>query len=119
MTYSNDQEVILDGNIYFLQYAVFTKEDVMKEVTKKLDNYFVITEDNKYYVYLGAYTSFSNALKYQKILEENGIYTYLKNDYLNNGKEDDIKKLDKEILKENDPKKMREINNQIIEIFKS
>ena len=110
--------MILDGNIYFLQYAIFTKEDVMNDVTKKLDNYFVIKDDNKYYVYLGAFISLDNALKYQKILEDNKIYTYIKNDYLNNGLEDDIKKLDNDFQKEKDISKLKEINNKIIKLFK-
>ena len=116
-TYSNEQEMILDGNIYFLQYAIFTKEEVLDDVTSKLDNYFINTEDGKYYVYLGAYTSISNALKYQKILEDEKIYTYLKNDYLNNGLEDEIKKLDKEMKKTDNVQKIKEINNKIIELF--
>ena len=116
-TYSNEQEMILDGNIYFLQYAIFTKEDVLDDVTSKLDNYFINMEDGKYYVYLGAYTSISNALKYQKILEDEKIYTYLKNDYLNNGLEDEIKKLDKEMKKTDNVQKIKEINNKIIELF--
>lgn len=109
--------MILDGNIYFLQYAIFTKEEVMNDVIKKLDNYFIIHEDNKYYVYLGAYTTLSNAIKYQKILEENKIYTYIKNDYLNNGLENKIKLLDEEFKKESDLKKLKDINNKIIDLF--
>jgi len=110
--------MILDGNIYFLQYAVFTKEDVMNDVIENLNNYFVINEENKYYVYLGAYATLSNAIKYQKILEENKIYTYIKNDYLNNGLEDEIKILDEEFKRESDLKKLKEINNKIINLFK-
>ncbi len=118
-TYSNEQQMISDGNIYYLQYGVFTKENVMKDVTENLDNYFVKFEDNKYYVYLGAYTILQNAIKYQKILENNKIYTYIKNDYLNNGLEEDIKKIENDFPKENNELEIKNINNKIIKLFQN
>ena len=111
--------MILEGNIYFLQYGIYTKENVMNDVIKKLDNYFVIQEDNKYYVYLGAYITYSNALKMQKIFEDENIYTYIKNDYLNNGLEDEIKKLDNEFKEEENKQNIKDINNKIINLFKN
>ena len=90
-----------DGNIYYLQYASFTKKDVMEENIKKLSNYLVIEENNKYYVYVGATTFLENAHRLKNILEDNGIYTYIKNDYLGNSEIiNKIVRLDKEIIKE-------------------
>lgn len=117
-TYTTQEEMILEGNVYYLQYAIFTKEDVMLDAVKKLDNYFIIHLDNKYYVNVGAYLTLSNAKKYQKILEENKIYTYIKNDYINSDRKEKIKKWDSDFKKEKDTLKLREINNQIINIFK-
>ena len=101
-----------------MQYAIFTNEDVISEATGKLDNYFLIENDGKYYVYLGAYSTLANAEKMKKIYEDDKIYTYIKNDYISNGKEMEIKELSREIDNENNSLKLKEINNKIINIFK-
>ena len=103
----------LDGNIYYLQYAIFTNLDVLNDNIDKLDDYYLVTEDNKYYVYLGAYTDLLKANEMQKEYEKNGIYTYIKNDYLGNM---DI--VDKIKEKESENKDIKLINKEILEILR-
>ena len=116
-TYKTSSAMSIDGNIYILQYGSYISKDVMEENTKKLDNYLMIEEDDKYYVYLSVFTNKENALKMQKNYEKQNIYTYLKNDYISDEKlierikkmEEDVKDFDiKEVNKEiiNELKKM-------------
>lgn len=108
----------MDGNIYLLQYGSYISKSVMEENIKNLNNYIIVEEDNKFYVYVGAFTSLSNAKKMQKSLENKNIYTYLKNDYIGNTEIiNKIKDLDKDIIQ--NEKKMEESNKQILEILKS
>lgn len=101
----------IDGNVYILQYGSYISRNVMEENVKKLDDYLVVEDENKYYVYLGIYTNKENAIKMQEIYKENNIYTYLKNDYIGdkeiikrienvekNG--DDLKQITKKIINE-------------------
>ena len=118
-SYKEEQVMTSDGNIYYLQYASFTKKDVMDENTKKLDNYIVKEEDGKYYVYIGVTTILENANRLKKIFENNGIYTYIKNDYLGNSEIiNKIIALDKEIINEESDMKVYEKNQEIIKLLK-
>lgn len=108
-----------DGNIYLLQYGSYISKNIMEENIKKLDDYFVYEEDNKYYVFLGAYTKLDNANKVSKILEKNNLYTYIKNDYLGNSDViSEIEKLEIKIMEEDDHNKILKINKEILEILK-
>ena len=108
-----------DGNLYLLQYGSYISRDVMEENVKKLDDYFMYEDDDKYYVFLGAYTDLSIAKKVSKILDNKGIYTYIKNDYLGNSEViSKINTLEKSITEEDDEEKINEINKKIIEILK-
>ncbi len=118
-TYEIEKVMTSDGNIYYLQYASFTKKDVMEESVKKLNNYLIKESDNKYYVYIGASTILENANLLKKIYEENGIYTYIKNDYFDNSDiMNKIKKIDKEIINEEDDNIIMEKNKEILELLK-
>lgn len=109
-----------NGNIYLLQYASFINEEVLKENIKKLDYYLIYELDNKYYVYIGAYTNLDTALKMQKYFEEKEIYTYLKNDYLSDDKAiNEIDKYDVKILKEDDREKINNLNKNVINFLKT
>ena len=118
-TYEIEKVMTSDGNIYYLQYASFTKKDVMEESVKKLNKYLIKESDNKYYVYVGASTILENANLLKKIYEENGIYTYIKNDYFDNSDiMNKIKKIDKEIINEEDDNIIMEKNKEILELLK-
>ena len=118
-SYKNEQVMSSDGNLYLLQYGSYINYDVMEENVKKLDDYLVYELDEKYYVFLGAYTDLTIANKVSKILENKGIYTYIKNDYLGNsdaiGK---IRNLEKSIQEEEDYEKIILTNRKILEILK-
>ena len=118
-SYKNEQVMSSDGNLYLLQYGSYISRDVMEENVKKLDDYFMYEDDDKYYVFLGAYTDLSIAKKVSKILDNKGIYTYIKNDYLGNSEViSKINTLEKNIIMEDDEEKINEINQKIIEILK-
>ena len=112
-TYKTSTVNGVDGNIYILQYGSYISKNVMEENTKKLDNYLLVEEDNKYYVYLGIFTSHENALKMQKIYNNENIHTYLKEDYIGDEK---ITQMIKKI--ENQEKDLEIINNEIINELK-
>ena len=73
-----------DGNIYYVQYGVYTSNEAALENTSNLDNYIIQENDDKYYVYLGVTTSLNNALKIQEYYKEKDIYTYIRDDYVKN-----------------------------------
>ena len=107
------------GNIYYLQYAVFTNKEVMNENITKLDDYIIYEVDNKYYVCLGLYSSLDTALKVKKILDNMGVYTYIKNDYIT---DTSLIKIindhDKLVLEEKDINKVLEINKKNLDLIK-
>ena len=112
--------MISSGNIYLLQYASFINKDVMNENIKKLDNYIIYENEDKYYVYLGAYHNLDTARKMQVYFENKDIYTYIKNDYITNDTIiNKIKEIDNNILNEKDNNKIIELNKKILNILKN
>ncbi len=115
-TYQQEQVMTMDGNIYLLQYGSYINEEVMKENIKKLDNYIVVEEDEKYYVYVGAFINLDNAYKMQEKLKNNNIYTYIKNDYLDLNIIDKIKKIENKNIESD--KDLLRVNTEILNILK-
>ena len=119
-TYDNEKVMTSDGNIYLLQYGSFINKEVMNENVKKLDHYLVYEHDDKFYVYIGAFTRIDTALKMQTIFKNENIYTYIKNDYLGNSDViNEIGKLDEQIYNEKNITKIKEINNDILILLKN
>lgn len=117
--YQEELVIKSENNVYLLQYGAYQEESVMEENAKNLSNYIMITSDNKYYIYLGIYTNYSNALKVKKILEEEGISIYLKTEYLNNSELiSKINILDKKIGDIEKKEDILNINKEILELFK-
>ena len=119
-SYESEKVMESMGNIYLLQYGSYVNKQVMNEMVKNLDDYVIYQNDNKYYVYLGAYINLETARKMQKIYYEKSIHTYIKNDFISNT--DLISKLtdlDNEILEEDDNKKIIEINEEILKLLKN
>ena len=117
--YQEELVIKSEGNVYLLQYGAYQEKSVMEENTKSLSNYIEINNDNKYYIYLGIYTNYSNALKVKKILEEEGISIYLKTEYLNNLELiSKINILDKKIGDIEKKEDILNINKEILELFK-
>lgn len=73
-----------DGNIYYVQYGVYTSNEAALSNARNLDNYVIKELDDKYYVYLGITTSYNTALKIQSLYEEKDIHTYIRSDYVEN-----------------------------------
>lgn len=116
-SYSVEQVSTIDGNIYLLQYGSYINEVVKDENVKNLDNYLSYMSDDKYYVFVGASTYYENALLLSQKLEEEGIYTYIKNDYISDSSL--IKKisdLDKEVIQNNTL--IKEKNEEILNLLK-
>ena len=76
--YEGKEYLESDGNIYYVQYGVYTTLDAAKENSQKLDNYKIVEEDDKYYIYLGVTTSHEVALKIQEYYKGKDIYTYIR-----------------------------------------
>lgn len=118
-TYQNEQVMASDGNLYLLQYGSYINKEVMNKNIEKLKNYLIYQEENKYYVYVGAYTIYENALNMQKKFEEEGIYTYIKNDYYgDSNKLQKIKVLEQNLIEKNTKEKI-EINTKILDILQN
>ena len=118
-SYKTETVMASTGNIYYLQYAVFNNKEVMNENITKLDDYIIYEVDNKYYVYLGIYSSLDTALKVKKILDNMGVYTYIKNDYIT---DTSLIKIindhDTLVLEEKDINKVLEINKKNLDLIK-
>ncbi len=119
-TYQQEQVMTMDGNIYLLQYGSYINEEVMKENIKKLDNYMIYQEENKYYVFIGGFINLENALKLQKIYENKGIYTYIKNDYIADNKIiNEIEEIDFLALETNNDEAFLNESLRILNILKN
>jgi len=106
-----------DGNIYFVQYGVYTSNEAALENAIYLDNYIIDELDEKYYVYLGITTTYNAALKIQNIYKEKDIHTYIRSDYVNNFEVLNILKEYDEKL--NNLETEEEIQSVIKEIFRN
>ena len=92
----------------------------MQDNLNKLNDYITYEDDNKYYVFVGAFINLENALKLQNILNNQNIYTYIKNDYISDNKIiKEIEKYDEEAIKTDDEDKIIKLNKNILSILKS
>lgn len=100
-----------DGNIFYLQYGVYTTEDAAKENTKNLEiEHFIKELDSKYYVYLGVTTDYDKALKLKEKYEKDNIHIYIRSDYVENSETLlKLKEYDSKLNDENVESVMKEI----------
>lgn len=118
-SYETEQVMKSSENIYLLQYGSYINKEVMDKNISKLDDYILYEKDNKYYIYVGAYTSIETTTKMRDYFNNQKIYTYIKNDYLDDlDTINDIDNLDKKILNEKDYKKNKEYNKKILDLLK-
>lgn len=83
--YQKKDSVFSEGtNMYFLQQGVYTKEDSIEKNIKKLSQSITVSEDGKYYVYIGMTASKEQAEKIQKIYRDQNIELYIREEKLNN-----------------------------------
>ena len=102
--YKGSEYINQDGNIYYVQYGVYTTNESALENTKKLDNNYLIKElDGKYYVYLAITEDYNLALKIQKYYKDKNIYSYIRTDYVENSETlEKLKKYDNQIKEASD-----------------
>lgn len=113
--YSGIEYLNEDGNIYYVQYGVYTSQDAALSNASNLDNYLIQEMDDKYYVYLGVTTNYNTALKLQNLYNEQDIHTYIRSDYVSNS--ETLNKLKEYDLKLEDLEQEEEIKEVIKEIF--
>ena len=117
-----EEETVMksEGNVYLLQYGIYTDKDVLNENIKKLSNYIVYEESNKYYVYLGVFINYENAYKMSELLENEKIYTFIKNDYIgDNDLVDKLKILDKKVTNLKKESEIKEISLKMLDLYKT
>ena len=106
-----------DGNIYYLQYGVYTTEEAAKNNSENIRHeHFIREMDGKYYVYLGVTTDYEKALKLQKNYENENIHIYIRDDYVENSETlSKLKEYDSQIEDNNVETVMKEIfeNNEL------
>lgn len=100
-----------DGNIYYLQYGVYTTKDAAISNSENIkEQHFIIERDTKYYVYLGVTTNYDRALQLKEKYEMENIYIYIRSDYVENSEIlDKLKEYDKKITDDNVETVMKEI----------
>ena len=113
--YSGIEYLNEDGNIYYVQYGVYTSQDAALSNASNLDNYLIQEMDDKYYVYLGVTTNYNTALKIQNLYNEQDIHTYIRSDYVSNS--ETLNKLKEYDLKLEDLEQEEDIQEVIKEIF--
>ena len=82
--YDGKEYLDQDGNIYYIQYGVYTSSEAALANTFNLNTYVIRELDDKYYVYLGITTSYDAALKIQNFYKDKDIHTYIRSDYVEN-----------------------------------
>lgn len=119
-SYQEETVMKSEGNVYLLQYGIYTTKEVLNENIKKLTDYIVYEKDNKYYVYLGIFVNYENAYKVSELLENKNIYTYIKNDYL--GDTNLIKKLnilDEKMIDLKKEYEIKSLNREMLDLYKT
>ena len=106
-----------DGNIYYVQYGVYTSNEAALNNTINLDNYIISEDDDKYYVYLGITTSYNTALKIQELYKEKDVYTYIRSDFVNNS--ETLNKLKEYDLRLDNLENENDIQGVMKEIFEN
>ncbi len=109
--YKGKDYIEIDGNIYYLQYGVYTTNEAAINSTKNLnEKYFIKEIDNKYYVYLGVTSNYDLALKLKEKYENKNIHIYIRSDYVENSETlDKLKEYDEKINDDNIESVMQEI----------
>lgn len=72
------------NNLYFLQHGVYSNLETLEKSCKNLEQYTVVEEDNKYYVYVGVTASDVIASRIKGYFKKENIEIYLKEVYVDN-----------------------------------
>lgn len=83
--YENTSYVFKEGKkLYFLQEGVYSSKESLDSNTKEINPKLVITNNDKYYVYVGITGSSNNASKIKQLYNEKGYSIYEKEMKVNN-----------------------------------
>ncbi|MBQ8891396.1 MAG: hypothetical protein IJ068_00825 [Bacilli bacterium] len=109
--YSGTDYLESDGNIYYLQYGVYTTRDAAVNNSQNINHeYFIREMDDKYYVYLGVTTDLSKANELKQKYENENIHIYIRDDYVENSETlEKLKQYDLEMNEDNIETVMKEI----------
>jgi hypothetical protein len=72
------KQVVNQNNTYILQGGVYTTKETLDKAIKSFNNYLVVSEEDKYYVYLAMTSSKDNVDKLKKMYEDTGIDIYVR-----------------------------------------
>ena len=100
-----------DGNIYYLQYGVYTTLDAATNNSKNLTHANFIREmDDKYYVYLGVTTNLKKAEELKEKYKNENIHVYIRSDFVENSETlEKLKNYDSSLTNDNVDTVMQEI----------
>ena len=109
--YSKKNYLESDGNIYYLQYGVYTTLDAAYNNAMNINHeHFIREMDDKYYVYLGVTTSIEKANELKEKYERENIHVYIRDDYVENSETlEKLKDYDSKITDDNVDTVMKEI----------
>lgn len=68
----------ISHNAYAIQYGVYKDPSTLEKTLSSLDDYVVSLEDDKYYVYLGFTTDYSNLSKIRDMYKNMGVDVYIR-----------------------------------------
>ena len=109
--YSGSNYLESDGNIYYLQYGVYTTLEAAYNNSININHeHFIREMDDKYYVYLGVTTDLEKAKTLKEKYEKENIHIYIRDDYVENSETlEKLKSYDLKITDDNVESVMKEI----------
>ena len=82
--YEKEQHLDNKYNSYLLQLGVYDSKEKMQKHITNIENYTVIENNKKYYVYVGMSTKKDNAKKVANVFHEQNIDVTIKKSVINN-----------------------------------
>lgn len=71
--------------VYFLQYGVYSDEDIMRESMNSFGYYIYDSDDDGFHTYIGITKSLENANKVKEYFKNKGYDIYVKENSISNG----------------------------------
>lgn len=108
------------SNVYLLQYGVYVDINVLNDNIKELEDYVLLENNDKYYVYVGAFTTYENAYRLSEIFEEEGIYTYIKNEYITDDEFiQELSQLDNQIYTKDSQEEIKTVSKKMLDLYRN
>ncbi len=111
-------KTVEDDNTYFLQLGVYDDYDSALNDTKKIDNKLILSEDNKYLVYVGISKNKDNLKKISNIYNKLGYGLYIKSKKIDNQEFlINLDQLDKLLSDSSNEEQLNTINSVILSSY--